>query len=62
MNTHQPKICRMIRDMVHFRFDWTWIKDKGLIHQGNREAGYLLILDAEDNLIKALAYELVPEE
>lgn len=47
---------------VYFNFNWTWIKDKQLIHQGNHISGVLLILDQNDNLIKALGYELMEEE
>lgn len=46
-------------NMVHFRFDWTWIKDKQIIHQGNQISGMLLILDSDDNIVKMYGYELV---
>ena len=46
---------------VHFRFPWSFIKDKQIVHEGNYMSGTLMILDNDDRLIKVYAYELVKE-
>ena len=44
---------------VYFEFDWTWIKDKQIIHTGNEIAGILMIIDEEGNAIKMYGYEAI---
>lgn len=48
-------------DYIHFRFDWSWIKDKQLIHRGNWREGMLIITDEDGTPVKILAYEMVSE-
>jgi len=44
---------------VYFRFDWNWIKDKQIIHQGDWQGGVLIILDSEGRQVKMYGYELI---
>lgn len=44
---------------VTFKFDWSYIKDKTMIHQGDKDYGMIWILDNEGNAVKAYGYELI---
>ena len=44
---------------AYFNLNWTWIKDKEIIHQGNEESGMLIIVDADGNMVKWYGYERV---
>ena len=44
---------------VYFNFDWTWIKDKQIVHKGDWKGGALYILDSEGRLIKGYGYDLI---
>jgi hypothetical protein len=44
---------------VYFNFDWSWIKDKQIMHVGNKYIGSLYILDEDGDVIKAYGYELI---
>ena len=46
---------------VTFTFDWNWIKNKQIIHQGNKDYGMLFILDEEGQAIKMYGYELISD-
>lgn len=50
---------RIDYNYAHFNFDWTWIRDKEIIHQGNKDIGMLIILDNEGNAVGMYAYELI---
>ena len=56
MNT---KLHNIDYQYVYFRFDWNWIKDKQIIHNGDEFGGILLILDSEGNKVKMYGYELI---
>ncbi len=47
---------------IYFSFEWTWIKDKQIIHKGNDYYGMLMIVDEEGIPIKIYGYELVKQE
>jgi hypothetical protein len=44
---------------VHLNFNWTWIRDKQIIHNGDEFGGILLILDSDGNKVKMYGYELI---
>jgi len=44
---------------VTFTFDWNWLKDKTIVHKGNKDYGMLFILDEEGRAVKAYGYELI---
>ena len=44
---------------VYFNFDWSWIKDKQIIHRGNDMSGALYILDSEGRLVRGYGYDLI---
>jgi hypothetical protein len=44
---------------AHFNFDWSWIKDKQIIHKGDYKGGILFIIDVEGNAVGMYAYELL---
>ena len=45
---------------VYFTFDWTWIKDKQIVHKEDSVGGgALFILDSEGNLVKGYGYERI---
>ncbi len=44
---------------VYFTFDWTWIRDKQIVHKGNETGGTLFILDSGGNLVKGFGYERI---
>ncbi len=47
---------------VTFKFDWSYIKDKTMIHTGNKDYGMLWILDGEGQAVKLYGYELITKE
>ena len=42
---------------IMFNFNWTWIKDKQMIHKGNTLGGIFIIADSEGNVVKMYGYE-----
>jgi len=44
---------------VYFNFDWSWVRDKQIIHRGNQYGGTLFILDEHGNMLKGYGYELI---
>lgn len=48
-------------DYVYFTFDWTWIRDKHFIYEGDQNSGMLLITDEDGIIVKALGYEKIDE-
>ncbi len=46
-------------EYVTFEFNWSWIKDKQIIHKGNKDYGMLFILDKDGETIKMYGYELI---
>jgi hypothetical protein len=44
---------------AYFNFDWTWIRDKQIIHRGNKAGGVLLIADIDGNVLKMFGYERI---
>lgn len=52
---------RIDYNYAHFNFDWTWIRDKEIIHRGNKNGGMLIILDNKGNAVGMYAYELISD-
>lgn len=48
-------------DYVYFTFEWTWIRDKHFIYEGDQNSGMLLITDEDGIIVKALGYEKIDE-
>ena len=46
---------------AHFNFDWSWIKDKQIIHKGNQYAGMLIILDVDGRAVGMYGYEAIDD-
>lgn len=46
---------------AQFNFDWTWLKDKQIIHKGDYRGGILLIIDEEGVAVGMYGYELVSD-
>jgi hypothetical protein len=44
---------------VYFTFDYTWLRDKQIIHNGNEMGGVLIIADDEGNVLKMYGYERI---
>jgi hypothetical protein len=44
---------------VYLNFNWTWIRDKQIVHKGDENGGALFILDEEGNLVKGYGYERI---
>ena len=45
---------------VYLNFNWTWIRDKQIIHkEDSAGGGALFILDEEGNLVKGYGYERI---
>ena len=42
---------------AYFNFNWTWIRDKQIIHKGNKMGGTLIIADLEGNMVRMYGYE-----
>ena len=42
---------------AYFNFNWTWIRDKQIIHKGNPLGGMLIIADADGKALKIYGYE-----
>ena len=46
---------------IMFNFNWTWIRNKEIIHRGNTLGGILIIADSEGNVIKMYGYEKIKD-
>lgn len=46
-------------NIIPFHFDYTWIRDKEIVHRGNEYGGALIIMDKDGRLVKMWGYELV---
>ena len=46
---------------AHFTFDYTWLRDKQIIHKGDYRGGMLLIVDEDGIAVGMYAYELISE-
>lgn len=46
-------------NVIPFYFSWNWIRDKQLIHTGNKDYGMLWILNEDGEAVKAYGYELL---
>lgn len=46
---------------AHFTFDYTWLRDKQIVLQGDKYMGMLIILDSKGNALKWYGYELISE-
>ena len=44
---------------AHFTFDYTWLRDKQIIHKGDYTGGMLLIVDEDGVAVGMYAYELI---
>jgi hypothetical protein len=44
---------------VYFTFDYTWLRDKQIIHNGDEYGGVLIIADEDGVAIKMYGYELI---
>ena len=44
---------------VQFKFSYTWLRDKQIIHNGDEYGGILLILDSDGRQVKMYGYELI---
>lgn len=49
-------------NQIYFSFEWTWIKDKKIIHKGNDYYGMLMIADKDGVPIKIYGYESITNE
>ena len=46
---------------AHFNFEYTWLRDKQIIHKGNQFEGMLIILDEDGKTVGWYAYELISD-
>jgi hypothetical protein len=44
---------------ANFTFDYTWLRDKQIIHKGDYTGGMLLIVDKDGVAVGMYAYELI---
>ena len=44
---------------IMFNFEWSWIRDKQILHKGNEWYGTLIILDSKGNVERMYGYEYV---
>jgi hypothetical protein len=49
-------------EYITFQFHWSWIRDKQMVHKGDKDYGMLWILDGEGQAVKAFGYELISKE
>ncbi len=61
MNKFDNDSAKIEYNKVTFHFDWCWIKDKTIIHTGNKHYGMLWILNEEGHAVKMYGYELIDE-
>ena len=59
MNNQYNDKAKIEIGYVTFKFEWSYIKDKTMIHQGNNDYGMLWVLDNEGKAVKAYGYELI---
>jgi hypothetical protein len=53
---------RIDYNYAHFNFDWTWIRDKEIIHQGNEDIGMLMIATEDGQIVGMYGYELISKD
>ena len=44
---------------VYFNFDYTWLRDKQIIHNGTELGGVLIIAELNGDIVKMFGYELI---
>jgi hypothetical protein len=52
---------RIDYNYAHFTFDYTWLRDKQIIHKGDYTGGMLLIVNEDGVAVGMYAYELISE-
>ncbi len=48
-------------DYITFKFDWNYIRDKQIIHKGDKDYGMIFILNEEGIAVKMYGYELIKD-
>jgi len=49
-------------NVIPFYFEWSWIKDKTILHKGGDRSGALIIIDEDGIPVKMWGYELIANE
>ena len=44
---------------AHFNFEWSWIKDKEIVVEGDEYEGVLMIINDKGHLVGFYGYELI---
>jgi len=44
---------------AHFNFDWTWIRDKEIVVEGDEYEGVLMIMNAKGQMVGFYGYQLI---
>ena len=44
---------------AHFNFDWTWIKDKEIVHEGDEFEGILIIFNDKGQRVGFYGYKTI---
>ena len=44
---------------AHFNFDWTWIKDKEIVVEGDEYEGVLMIINDKGQMVGFYGYQLI---
>jgi hypothetical protein len=47
---------------AHFNFDWQWIKDKEIIHEGDEYEGILIIFNDKGQRVGFYGYKTIEYE
>lgn len=52
---------RIDYNYAHFTFDYTWLRDKQIIHNGDYKGGVLIIVNEDGIPVGMYGYELISE-
>jgi hypothetical protein len=44
---------------AHFNFNYLWLRDKQIIHNGNEQGGVLIIAESNGDVLKWYGYERI---
>ena len=61
MNDIDLKNIEPSEKYVIFYFPYTWIRDKQLIHKGDKYSGMLIIAEDDGTVVRMYGYEMVSD-
>jgi hypothetical protein len=53
---------RIDYNYAHFNFDWSWIKDKEIVVDGDEYEGVLMIINDKGQMVGFYGYQLIEQQ